>query len=535
MVVREGLLGVAVFCLLVPGACAQAMGDDPGGDQEVGYDFAETTPDHTQWLPPGFQSWYQTADLLKAGIMAESEDTFTVEFLVTSKDAALGEPQDFWSYVYVLNFTFHAEPRRVMLTFVKTADFEMAWAFLQHREGEEWVYDAFAEVEDAPEGIGWRATFLKFDLRDSRYVPVKAGDRLTGLSARAGLDEDAEAGAAIAGWDEAEKFHVEVGQVPTAAPTAAAPRWSIDLRPGLAMGLDFDTSKPIAVKLNLGAPADFTGTAQVVLNHVVYTQGANTVTRIARGEATAQAFTADQAKTVEISLQLEAAADRIPFVGSSSLDLEVYLNGTYATTPPLPDPQGWMGRGSAQPEFLLYSEGSTLDLPLFDFHDAIPQDVLDSIAALVLDNRTPNYKAVNPGRTAAFAFEVKNAGSKTHTVEWTVSGQNAEWAELYPAASEVRGPGAATVLVRVTPPAGAKEGETADLVLLGRSRQDAGLQVFARMVAGVTSQEDIPDESGVAEEFQKDADKAKKESPGLGLLPVLAGVAAVAFARRRRE
>jgi PGF-CTERM protein len=137
------------------------------------------------------------------------------------------------------------------------------------------------------------------------------------------------------------------------------------------------------------------------------------------------------------------------------------------------------------------------------------------------------------------SYTVANLLNEKQTIAWSISGSKSEWATLVPDETLVPCAGQGRVVVAASPPEEARNGEVAELLLLGTSKQDTGRQVFVRLTAYVNTRDDISDESHLAQEIAEDVkkqnDSLKKDSPGFEIAAVVAGLLAIGVMLLRRE
>lgn len=299
-------------------------------------------------------------------------------------------------------------------------------------------------------------------------------------------------------------------------------RYNVRLSPRLAMGLDLDPEGTLEATLPLVSDRAEPATVSLSLQ-VQHPDGAVTL-----AEGTQEVDLVAGETDVSWSLPVEQAGDRVPFRPDSDLVLVVGVDIERERSVA----QSILDDGSATPG--LAADGARVRLPLNEYRDVVDQGLLSSLARLSLEPLTEAAKPVNPGRTAAFAFRAHNAESGAETVVWRLEGAHADWAQVYPARSTIPGRGNGTVLVTVTPPEGAADGEAAEVLLVGQSSRDARVQAFARLVAQVTTATDVPDESALADELRGEAARTVGRDSPLPLLVPLAALAVAAARRGRR-
>ncbi len=299
--------------------------------------------------------------------------------------------------------------------------------------------------------------------------------------------------------------------------------WEIWLSPNLDMGLDFDMSGVGELVFDLQTPTQFDGVVEASLE--LWDWKEDTRTPLVRGST--EASISGAPTTIRIDLAPEAAADLIESRPGTNLVLRI--NATSAM-PGVP----MTSRVQETAQFL--TQDASMRLPLIDYHDVVDLTGLH-VAAFDMEALNDTHRSVNPGRTAAVAFNVSNLLDAPATIDWELKGAApfTDWATLGTPTTYLRPSGNGTVVVRYQPPATATEEDIAEFVLIGRARADENQQVFARIAFFVETDKDIPDESAWAAGLEGDAEKANalanKESPGLPLLLLLA---VIFFARRHR-
>lgn len=316
---------------------------------------------------------------------------------------------------------------------------------------------------------------------------------------------------------------VEVGTVSIQGlPTEAHWTWNAFLSPGLQMGLDFALDQPVVADLAFEVGSGITATPSAML--MLSTREGD----IPLAELTGDEMTIEPGTIADVTLtgMPLPAADRME-AGKGNLHLQIRLDGV-----PQPEESARQVLGT---QASLVLDESSLTLPLLDFHEEVDLDGLELNAYTLGGNRT--FAEVNPDKAVAFVFNVTNLLSQKETIDWALSGKHAEWARVLPDQTLIDGGGVGRVVVEVIPPASASEGDVAELLLMGTDSEER--QVFIRMTAAVVTDEEIADESGVAQEVAKDVTKQnenlKKDSPGFEALALVALLAAIAVLLRRRE
>ncbi len=335
----------------------------------------------------------------------------------------------------------------------------------------------------------------------------------------------------FSGWMNTVKG-IQLGEGDTLTPNMASREsalgetgfgWSIRLDPRLATGLDFLMEGEVEGRFDLQLPVDIEG-ARVTMDLVIRGE---TPVELASLETT-HTFAADQVTTVELKGRPSADADRVP-LADGNMYLDLWVRGE-------PGPAS-MPLSFFADRALLFVEEAVIELPLDDYHDEVDLDGLFLNAFNIAGDRTFSY--VNPGNTLAFVFNVTNLLSEPQTVSWELTGTNTEWGTVSPTSTAVPASGDGQVVVRVTAPSGALEGDAAELLLVGTSQEDPDRQVFVRLTALVSEEIEVADETHLAEEVERavsEQNKAlDKDSPGFEIIAVIAGLAAVALMLRKKQ
>jgi hypothetical protein len=294
-------------------------------------------------------------------------------------------------------------------------------------------------------------------------------------------------------------------------------RWFFPLEPGLSMGLDVDPASSGHLRFALGSKAPLQDTEVQALLRVA--QGADFPQEDGVVLARLQELPPMQVgpngdATVEGELVVEPGVGRIPYERGLNLWLEVIVTTTGQT---------W----SASDEGAYIAPGGMARLPLREWHDPV-DDVLAALNGPGLSPLGPQERLANPGKTVVFPVAVANPLGHAVTVQFELTGPNAEWAALSnpTLTAPANGVAQASVIIRVPP--GAGDGERADLVLQAYSKDDPTARGLLRLVAEVDTQAQHPDDAALAPAA------SAKESPGAGaVLAALAALAALALARRR--
>jgi hypothetical protein len=175
--------------------------------------------------------------------------------------------------------------------------------------------------------------------------------------------------------------------------------------------------------------------------------------------------------------------------------------------------------------------GGELTLPLLEYEDPVDESfqALGSVH-LLLDGES--HRDANPGDTLVYRVTVHNAANGSHAFQALLVGSNLAWARIVEdptfrlAAGDSRG-----LTVAVTVPEDALDDDRADLVLEVTARDDISARGIVRLVTTADTDAEHEDEASL---LGSDAHKAK-DTPTVALVPLLAVLAAVAWATRRRK
>lgn len=297
------------------------------------------------------------------------------------------------------------------------------------------------------------------------------------------------------------------------------------LDPALQMGLDFDVDGTVAYGFDIQSEDPLPESSLTVRLRI------SGEPEIVVGEETTQIDLESGDNRIEGTLAVAPEADHVPYGQDRQLHLDIELE-TFQEG----DLAGALigGRSGFSGVPVILTRDAFLQLPLFDFHAIIDDALLQSLSKLSISADNVTQKMVNPGKTAVFSFTAANHAGGEAAVAWDVLGENKDWATVTPEKSVLRGGGNGTVALRVAVPDDAVEGDEADLLLVGQSTSDPNVQVFAHVVALVTTSKDIPDEAADAEALEDQARKtADKGLPAPGIVLVALAVGAVAWLRRR--
>lgn len=294
--------------------------------------------------------------------------------------------------------------------------------------------------------------------------------------------------------------------------------WDFALSPALLMGLDLDAGKvgrlsvPIASTIPL---REVTVSARLHVGDGSIGD-AGTVLLAAMEPTAPVDLMPDGVVLFQGELRALPDVGRIPFTPGTNLWLEVELR----TSGPV---IGFTGG----PDSPYMAPGGFAQLPLREWHDAV-DEALAVTGGPALSALGPQERLLNPGEAVVFPVSVANPLDAEAEVRFEVSGANAEWASMPSRSVVVPAHGTAQASVVVRAPADATHLQRADLVLQAYEVREPTARGLLRLVAEVDTQADHPDDSAAADGLER------KDSPGLGLLPLAAALAMAAVLRRRR-
>lgn len=305
-------------------------------------------------------------------------------------------------------------------------------------------------------------------------------------------------------------------------------RWTVPLAPDLAIGLDFDLNRtgsfqgqfvattPLLQATMSGELVLYTGSS---FDEFGTRAGGNRTVLGHLAPSPPQDLQPNTPVGYTLPLAATPAADLIPYEPGTALVLELNLTGMR--------PDTFVAREPPR-----MRPGAILDVPLLEFHDPVDA-TFAATPHLDLAVQSDQDRNVNPGRTAVYQVRATLAPeAAAQTLRVSLSGTHLEWARLLDLPERQMQPGESwDFAVAITAPAGAKEKESADIVVRAQASGDATVQSLVRLYATVTTARDIPDEAALAASL----DKTKvEESPGAGIGVLLAVLAAAMWVSRRR-
>lgn len=321
--------------------------------------------------------------------------------------------------------------------------------------------------------------------------------------------------------------------------------WIVPLSPALAMGLDFDLARQGVLKLGIDTTLPMQG-AQLSgrIVHTVPLDDRRCDRDLRRGDDDcsyddyffgpgehATAALIGPSGTVDIGANAKGTPFELPIVATPAGDylpfhpdatLAIQLNMTFLRA------DGWFG-----PKDLPKVTGGEMVLPLIEYHDPVDQ-VFSSLSSLMITVQGEQQRMVNPGKTAVYDLALMNHGTRDATYDLELSGSSLAWAQIL-GERRVSVPAGETrqLGIAVTAPAGAGDGEVADLVLAAIDAADPSARTLARLLTTVDTEAEHPDDSARVPGLQEQL--SAKQSPGLPLAALLAALAVLGVALRRRR
>ena len=302
--------------------------------------------------------------------------------------------------------------------------------------------------------------------------------------------------------------------------------WTIFLEPGLQLGLDFDLSRTGVFDIDFTSDLPMDGAvlngrlshyedARVEFNGI---DGKETVLGDLAGTTPKQLNGPTSFSTI---FTPTTQSDLIPYSQDAALVLHLRMEVSGAPV--------IFGAEASMPRLV---PGGELKLPLFEYRDPV-EDVFNDLAGIDLEVAGKAEKYVNPGETVLMNLTLTNSGAVDDVFTLRVNGTNQEWAQLI-GDTEVFIPTGASrpVVVAVSPPGAALDGDVADLIVTAASAAEPTITGQARVVAIVDDLLDRDDEGHLVEGLAKEL-STDKQSPGPAL-PLLA-LALLALVRRAQR
>lgn len=305
--------------------------------------------------------------------------------------------------------------------------------------------------------------------------------------------------------------------------------WDIPLEPGLQLGLDFDVTRngSLTVTIESMAPMPAVSLQGELLYYAppeepdtggppfFFRRETTVLATIERSDPVD--LLTGGSHTFEVDVVPAPEADYIAYKRGAAMELQIRVNtlrpDTWIYGPALPAPT--------------MAGGASMRLPLNEYADPVGELVSLKDDGLRVRALTQQEKPVNPGKTVVFQASVENRGNATD-VGVGIIGSHRDWVRLLtPAELRLTQGANATVAIAVTPPAGSSHGDSADLVLQFANLKDITNRSLLRFVATVDTEQELEDESALADQLANDVGK-RSPAPALWLAPL-----AVLWLRRR--
>ncbi|MEK6984814.1 MAG: hypothetical protein AABX89_00310 [Candidatus Thermoplasmatota archaeon] len=322
--------------------------------------------------------------------------------------------------------------------------------------------------------------------------------------------------------------------------------WTIPLSPGLDLGLDFDLARTGALSVPIRSTVPFSGaglsgelfyypapTGNFFPSFDPEEDGAIRLANLAP-DGLVEISANSPGQVLAATLTPTEESDYIPYLRGASLELRLRFEGTGI------DPTFFPFGGSFEP---LLQSGGSLSLPLIEYHDKV-EGLFAAVSTLSLEAISEQDRLANPGDLVLFDLVLQNEG-EDGTFRLDLTGTHLSWASIVEPILDPEGEGlelaeganqTVRVLVRIPDDAvgGEVTGDIADLVLSATSTEDLNRRALVRLVARVDTETEHDDDRAAAESILGAADS--KSTPGLAPLSLLAALAALVLAvRRRRE
>ncbi len=308
-------------------------------------------------------------------------------------------------------------------------------------------------------------------------------------------------------------------------------RWVMRMSPELRMGLDFDMMRAATFTTNIDIPIPAVDPRLEV--GLYYVQAVSTERfgnqgtsfryyPIGNGTAYASGVVSGSTDFVT-EFVIAEEYDEIAYAPDSNLAMIIDLRGALVGVPTVE---------ADATTYTMDPTATTLQLPLFEYHDPVDLSFVTSRSIELKAGAAGQEREVNPGRSVVYLFDLVYTGDFTDSFDLSITGTNANWAHIIGDRVVTLKAGESRQLaIEVAAPSKAFAGDMADITLTATSKTNAAVQGGIRTLTMVVTDRDIPDESNDAR-LLGDELTADEESPGVGLLLILAllGVAA----RRRR-
>lgn len=288
-------------------------------------------------------------------------------------------------------------------------------------------------------------------------------------------------------------------------------RHEIRLSPSLEMGLDFDMDAIGSMEIDV-AYTNAQGAIELEGYLGIFSPGQrpsffaeheNILATLPRTEAQAGS---DQLLRFNMDIVPQAYGDYWPYESGAQLILVLDVYETSLQNSAI----CCFNSGSEE-----LVPGAIITLPLNEYHDDV-SEYFSTLSGLSMLAVTPQKQMVNAGNTVVFEFDVENDGSGEGEYALSLTGEPLAWASILGDESiTVQGKDTRRVAIEVTPPSDARLGEQADITLHAQSTKDPNIRSLVRVLAEVTVDESLEDQSAYANELRGEL---QEETPFLPLL-----------------
>lgn len=304
---------------------------------------------------------------------------------------------------------------------------------------------------------------------------------------------------------------LEAGQLACELGTRNGGQWTLPLQPELVMGLDARVDEPAHLLLDMQwqqLAADGELFANLVLRAREDPE-TFAAAEIQQWSRTAVTGASNQEFTVDLEIPVPAALDHVG--PSSAQNLELWL--AYC-------PKTIQGINGIMNNPLLLP-GSSLELPLNEFHDVLP---IPSTSNVRLETNTPQYVAA-PGANLLWTIQASSSSKDDYNIR--LIGAHQELAVLQ-GDGQIRLDTPQEILLTFRVPENAVEGDLYEVVVTAQSRQTLGDEAAVRLTV-IVNRDAETDHMQEIGRLQPSKDLA---SPGL--LLSLGALVVVALHRNRR-
>lgn len=303
--------------------------------------------------------------------------------------------------------------------------------------------------------------------------------------------------------------------------------WTIWLEPGLQLGMNFDLSRTGTLEVEFTSDIPYNDV--ILSGQLVHYEGAsvNQFGQVA-GKETLLGDLAPTTPTAingptrfETIFTAKPEADFLPYDDDAALALRLHLQSSS---------QGPIFTNQAELVPRLLPTGA-LTLPLFEYRDPV-KDIFNALAGMSISHASPAERFVNPGETVLMNLTLHNDGAVDDIFSLRVNGTNQDWARfLGDTTIFVPTGGSRAIVVAISPPTSALDGDVIDLIVTAASDAEPTVQTQTRIVGIVDDLIDRPDETHLTRDIERNLTD-DKDSPGVSVALLLAGLAAIVLRRQ---